>query len=78
MLDEQRATKSRGVGTSVNEDYCKSKAASNSSCIFLERDQCLRRAANSCNRSWASQTDGYNAYMCSRSNSAKSPVPGAG
>jgi len=52
-------TKSCGVRTSANKEYRKSKAASNSSCIFLERDPCLRRATNSCNRSRASQTDGY-------------------
>jgi len=31
-----------------------SKAASSSSFIFLERDPCLRRATDSCNRSRAS------------------------
>jgi len=30
MLDEQRATKSCGAGTSVNKEYWNSKAASNS------------------------------------------------
>jgi len=40
-----------GVRTSVNKEYWKRKAASNSSCIFLERDPCLRRTTNSCNRS---------------------------
>ena len=59
MLDEQRATESWGAGTSANKEYWKSKAASNSSCIFLERDPCLRRATNSCNQSRAGQTDGY-------------------
>ena len=64
-----------GAGTSVNKKHWKSKAASNSSCIFLERDPCLRRATNSCNRTRASQTDGYSSmrynwqsfctkYMC--------------
>jgi len=48
-----------GAGTAVNKEYRKSKAASNSSCTFLERDPCLRRATNSCNRSRASHTDGY-------------------
>ena len=43
------------------KSYWKSKEASNSSCILLERDPCLRRATNSCNRSRASQTDGYSA-----------------
>ena len=42
--------------------YWKSKAASNSSYIFLEMDPCLRQATNSCNRSRASQTDGYSRY----------------
>jgi len=32
------------------------KVASNSCCIFLERDPCLRRATNSCNGSRACQT----------------------
>ena len=63
---EQRAikscgagTKSCGVRTSVNKEYCKSRAACNFSCIFLERDPCLRRATNCCNWSRSSQTDGY-------------------
>jgi len=43
-----------GAGTSVSKEYWKSKAASNSSCIFPERDPCLRWATNSCNQSWAS------------------------
>jgi len=51
------------AGTSVNKEYRKSKAASDSSCVVLERDPCLRRATNSCNRSRASKTEGY----CSRS-----------
>jgi len=61
MLDEQWATKSCGAGTSVNKGYWKSRAASNPSCIFLERDPCLRQATSSCNRSRACQTYGYNA-----------------
>jgi len=62
MNNEQ--PKAVGTGTSVNEEYWKSKAASNSSCtcIFLERDPCLRRATNSCNWSRASQTAGYSWY----------------
>jgi len=48
-----------GAGTSVNKEFWKSKAASNSSCILLDRDPCLRRVTNSCNRSRASQTDSY-------------------
>ena len=60
MLDEQRATKSCWCWNLVNKVYWKSKVASNSSCILLERDPCLRRATDSCNWSWASQTDGYN------------------
>jgi len=52
-----------GAGTSLNKEYWKSNTASNSSCKFLERDLCLRRATNSCNRSRASQTDGYNGSM---------------
>jgi len=55
MNSEQR--KVVGVRTSANKDYWKSKAASNSSCIFLERDLCLRGATNCCNRSRSSQTD---------------------
>ena len=51
-----------GAGTSVNKEYCKSKEASDSSCILLERDPCLRRATNSCNRSRASQTEGYSVF----------------
>jgi len=55
-----------GAGTSVNKEYWKSKAASNSSCIFLERDPCLQWATNSCKQSQASQTQGYNNvhYLC--------------
>jgi len=45
-----------GAGTSVNKEYWKSKAASDSFCIFLERDPWLQRATNSCNLSRASQT----------------------
>jgi len=64
MLDEQRTTKSCGAETSVYKEYRKSKATSNSPCIiFLESDPCLRLAANSCNRSQASQTDGYMTAM---------------
>jgi len=48
-----------GAGTPVNKEYWKSKAASNSSCTFLERNPWLRQATNSCNGSRASQTDGY-------------------
>jgi len=48
-----------GAGNSVNKVYWKSKAASKSSCIFLERDPCLRWATNSCNGSRASQKDGH-------------------
>ena len=33
-----------GAGISVNKEYRKSNAASDSSCVFLERDPCLRRA----------------------------------
>jgi len=51
-----------GAGTSVKKEYWNSKAASNSSCIILERDPCLRRATNNCNRSRASQTAGYSFY----------------
>jgi len=57
MNNEQ--PKAVGAGTSVNKEYLKSKAASNSCCILLERDQSLRLATNSCSRSRASQTDGY-------------------
>ena len=48
-----------GVGTSANKEYWKSKVASDSSCILLERDPYLWRAAFSCDWSRASQTNGY-------------------
>jgi len=42
------------------KSYWKSRADSNSSCIFLERDPCLWWATKiCCNRRWASYTDGY-------------------
>jgi len=43
MNNEQ--PKAFGAGTSVNKEYWKSKAASDSSCMFLERGPCLQRAA---------------------------------
>jgi len=61
MYNEQ--PKVVGAQTSANKEYLKSKAASNSFCIFLERDPCLRRATDSCKRSRASQTDGYNCEL---------------
>ena len=62
-------TKSCGAGTSLNKEYWNSKAASDSSCIFLERDLCLWLATNSCNRSQACQTDGFTTYTSFVTNS---------
>jgi len=42
-VNELRATKAVGCGISANS-YWKSRAACNSSYIFLERDPCSRRA----------------------------------
>jgi len=64
-LDEHRATKEVVSGISAIKSYWKSRAASNSSCIFLERDPSLWRATNSCNQSWASQTDSYKTMSAS-------------
>ena len=58
-LDKQWATKGVVSGISAIKSYWKSRAGSNSSCIFLVRDPSLQRATNSCNRSRASQTRGY-------------------
>jgi hypothetical protein len=58
-LDKQWATKGVVSGISAIKSYWKSRAASNSSCIFLVRDPSLQRATNSCNRSRASQTRSY-------------------
>ena len=44
------------------KSYWKSIVASNSSCIFLEKDPWRRQATNCCNWSRASQTDGYSRY----------------
>jgi len=53
----------RGDFLPVNKEYWKSKAASNYSCIFLEKNPRLGRATDSCNRSWAIQTYRYSCCL---------------